>query len=110
SDSEFRIDELVKVNNEVLIATWGNLANRVTSMLHRNFDGVVPEPGELPPESVTLLEQAQESLATVATAYGECHFRNALQEAMRLAQLTNRYLDERAPWKAVKTDLPHAGQ
>ena len=33
-----------------------------------------------------------------------CHFKQAINQAMRLAQETNRYLDEKAPWKAIKED------
>ncbi len=110
SDSEFREDEMIRANNEVLIATWGNLANRVISMVHRNFGGVAPATGELAPESRALIAEAEAAFATVGAEFGACHFRGGLQEALRLAQNANRYLDERAPWKAVKTDLDHAAE
>lgn len=110
SDSEFREDELVRANNDVLIATWGNLANRVISMIHRNFEGVVPETGALAPESEALFADARAAFGTVGAELAACHFRGALQEALRLAQAANRYLDDRAPWKAVKTDRDHAAQ
>ncbi len=110
SDSEFREDDLVRANNEVLIATWGNLANRVLSMIHRNFDGIVPDTGSLAPESAALLDASQAAFARVGDEYAACHFRGALQETLHLAQSCNKYLDERAPWKAVKTDRAHAAQ
>ena len=110
SDSEFREDDLMRANNEVLIATWGNLANRVISMINRNFDGVVPETGPLAPESGAILDAAQAAFAAVGDEIAACHFRAALQEALHLAHAANRYLDERAPWKAVKTDRAHAAE
>lgn len=110
SDSEFREDDLIRANNEMLIATWGNLANRVISMIHRNFDGVVPETGSLAPESTALLDAARAAFDRVGDEYAACHFRAGLQEALHLAQSSNKYLDERAPWKAVKTDRDHAAQ
>ncbi|MCC6388878.1 MAG: methionine--tRNA ligase [Dehalococcoidia bacterium] len=110
SDSVFSEDDLIRANNDVLIGTWGNLANRVISMIHRNFEGVVPESGELAPESSALLADAAAAFGTVASEFEACHFRNAVQEALRVAQAANRYLDERAPWKAVKTDRAHAAQ
>ena len=79
-------------------------------MIHRNFEGVVPESGELAPESSALLADAAAAFGTVASEFEACHFRNAVQEALRVAQAANRYLDERAPWKAVKTDRAHAAQ
>ncbi len=34
----------------------------------------------------------------------DCHFREAIRMAMSLAQEVNRYLDDKAPWKAIKQD------
>jgi methionyl-tRNA synthetase len=110
SDSEFREEELIRTNNDVLIATWGNLANRVISMIHRNFDGVVPAAPALSPESAAILDEARRAFGTVGAEYGACHFRGALNECLKLAQSANKYLDDRAPWKAVKTDREHAAE
>jgi methionyl-tRNA synthetase len=110
SDSEFREEEMVRANNDVLIATWGNLANRVIAMIHRNFEGVVPDAGALSDESKALLADAEQSFVTAAEHYGACQFRNALQDGLRLAQAANRYLDAREPWKAVKADRAHAAE
>lgn len=110
NDTEFREEELIRANNDMLIATWGNLANRVISMIHRNFEGVVPETSDLSPESRTIMAETASAFDAVGAEFAACHFRGGLQEAMRLAQSANKYLDERAPWKAVKTDLPHAGE
>ncbi|MEO8538480.1 MAG: methionine--tRNA ligase [bacterium] len=110
TDTEFREDDLIRANNDVLISTWGNLANRVISMIHRNFEGVVPATAELSTESAALIAEATAAFGTVGAEFEACHFRGGLQEALRLAQAANKYLDERAPWKAVKTDLPHAAE
>ncbi len=110
SDSEFREDELIRANNDVLIATWGNLANRVISMIHRNFDGIVPESGELSAESSSLLAGAEAAFDSVGAEFAACHFRNGMQEALKLAQSANKYIDDRAPWKAIKTDRAHAAE
>jgi methionyl-tRNA synthetase len=110
SDSEFREEGLIQVNNDVLIATWGNLANRVISMIQRNFDGVVPEVGQLSPESLAITNEAQQAFARVGEEFGACHFRGGLNAALDLAQSANKYLDTRAPWKAVKEDREHAAE
>jgi methionyl-tRNA synthetase len=110
NDTEFREEDLIRANNDVLIATWGNLSNRVVSMIHRNFGGTVPEVGSLAPESEAILAETRAAFDAVGSEFGACHFRGALQEALRLAQSANKYLDERAPWKAVKTDTAHAAE
>jgi methionyl-tRNA synthetase len=59
SDSEFTWAEYVRRNNDELVATWGNLVNRTLTFTYRNFDGTVPEPGELTPEDQAILKQAE---------------------------------------------------
>lgn len=110
SDSEFREDELIRQNNDVLIGTWGNLANRVITMLNRNFDGAIPETGQLAPESEALLAAARAAFEKAGAEYGAVHLRAALNEGLAVAQAANRYLGEREPWKAVKVDRAHAAE
>ena len=110
SDSEFREEELIRANNEVLIATWGNLPNRVLAMIRRNFDGVVPEPGPLSAESEALLATVREGFERAGAEYAACQFRAALREGLAVAQAANKYLDDRAPWRAVKEDRDHAAE
>ena len=45
-----------------------------------------------------MVEQAKGAFTTVGDEFAACHFRNALQETMKVAQAGNKYLDERAPW------------
>jgi methionyl-tRNA synthetase len=47
NDVDLTDEELVRRVNDELVATWGNLVNRVLAMTHRTFDGVVPDPGTL---------------------------------------------------------------
>ena len=48
-DSDWDWDEFIARNNNDLVATWGNLANRVLSFAYKHWDGLVPDPGELRP-------------------------------------------------------------
>ena len=41
-DSDFSWGEFVRRNNEELVATYGNLVNRVLTFTYRNFDGKIP--------------------------------------------------------------------
>jgi methionyl-tRNA synthetase len=97
-------------NNDELVANWGNLANRVISFTHKNWDGVIPEPGELEPADKSLLETVERGLVTVAEELEAVRLRSALGEVMRLATEVNRYLDTAAPWKTIKTDRPAAAR
>ena len=44
-DADWDWDEFFHRNNDELVATWGNLANRVLSFAYKHWNGVVPDPG-----------------------------------------------------------------
>ena len=103
-DSDFSWHEFLRRNNNELVATYGNLAHRVLTFTYRNFDGAVPAPGELDERSQGLLRGTEVTLNNVDKLLCGCEFKEAVKEAMSLAQEANRYLDEQAPWKTIKTE------
>ena len=109
-DTDWDWNDFFHRNNDELVATWGNLANRVLSFAYRNFDGKVPEPGELTGEDTELLRQIEAGFMSVADEMEAVHLRAALVEAMRLATEVNRYLDMTAPWQVIKTDRTAAAR
>jgi methionyl-tRNA synthetase len=109
-DSDWDWNEFLHRNNDELVATWGNLANRVLSFAFRHWDGEVPEPGELSAFDQELLATVENGFESVGKELEAVHLRAALGEAMRLASEVNKYLDTTAPWFAVKTDKPAAAR
>jgi methionyl-tRNA synthetase len=103
-DTEFSWEDFVERNNNELVATWGNLANRMLSFAYKRFDGVVPEPGELDAEDRALLAQVEAGFQEVGDLLKACKFRAALGEALALAREANGYLDRKAPWFQIKED------
>jgi methionyl-tRNA synthetase len=109
-DSDWDWEDFFHKNNDELLATWGNLANRVLAFTYKNWEGVVPEPGELNPMDKELLASIEKGFETVAAEYETVNLRAALAEAMRLAGEVNKYLDTTAPWIAIKTDRQAAAR
>ena len=102
ADTDFSWREFVRRNNDELVATYGNLVNRVLTFVYRNFNGCVPQPGELDSPSQGITSKAEETLATMDRLLSQCHFKQAIMAAMSLAQEANRYLDKKSPWKMIK--------
>jgi methionyl-tRNA synthetase len=103
-DTAFSWAEFYRRNNDELVATYGNLAHRVLTFTSRNFEGRVPEPGELTAEDRALLDTARGAFEQVGELIEACRFKEALREVMAVATEANRYLDVAAPWKTLKTD------
>jgi valyl-tRNA synthetase len=76
-DTEFSWEDFVERDNNELVATWGNLANRMLSFAYKRFDGAVPEPGQLDDEDRVLLEKVESGFETVSELYSACKFRAA---------------------------------
>ena len=104
SDTDFSWREFVRRNNDELVATYGNLAQRVLTFTYRSFDGCVPDPVDVDEANQVLLKKTEETLQTMGELISACRFREAIRAAMTLAQETNRYLEEKSPWKVIKTD------
>jgi methionyl-tRNA synthetase len=109
SDADFTWAEYVRRNNDELVATWGNLVHRVLTLTRRHFEGRMPEvPAERAPASQALLARLAAAFGDAGRQIEAVELRAALQTAFGVAQEANRYLDERAPWTAVRGDRAHA--
>jgi methionyl-tRNA synthetase len=106
-DTDFTWSEFVRRNNDELVATWGNLVNRTLQSAFKNF-GAVPEPASLTREDEALLREVAAGFDAVGALIEGARFKNALQEAMRLAGLGNQYVAEQAPWGKLESDRERA--
>jgi methionyl-tRNA synthetase len=83
---------------------FGNLAQRVLSMIAKNCEGRVPQPGELAPEDDELLADAHALLDDVRAQMDRQQFHAALIRIWEAVGAANRYIDHAAPWTLRKTD------
>ena len=109
SDSEFTWQGFHAANNNELVATFGNFVHRVLTITTRNFDNTVPTPAELSEDDEVALTACDTALREVSNAIEARKFRDGLRSAMRLAQVGNRYIDAKEPWKTVKINKESAG-
>jgi methionyl-tRNA synthetase len=108
-DTDFTYEEFVRRKNDELVATYGNAVHRTLSFLQSRFGGVVPQPQPLREADRAILAEVEGGLSVVGHNIAQCHFKDGLNAAMAVARAANRYLDEQAPWKQIKTDREAAG-
>jgi methionyl-tRNA synthetase len=108
-DTDFTYDEMIRRNNDELVATYGNAVHRTLSFLQSKFGGVVPQPQNLREADREILAEVEGGFAVVGHNIANCHFKDGLNAAMAVARAANRYLDEQAPWKQIKVDREAAG-
>ena len=76
-DTDWDWEDFFHRNNDELVATWGNLANRVLSFAYKHWEGHVPEPGELTPADRELLETVDAGFQSVGEQLEAVHLRAA---------------------------------
>jgi methionyl-tRNA synthetase len=101
-DADWNWNDFAQRNNSELLAKWGNLIQRTLSQIWKNFEGKIPQPGELTDADAALIAKAEAAFETVGAKLNAVKLRDALNEVIELASATNQYLDFEAPWKTIK--------
>ena len=109
SDTEISEDEMIRRNNEELVAAWGNLVQRVFTQIQNNFSKI-REIDEADEVDKKLLKEMSESYEIVGQLIEKVELKASLQESMRYVSKINGYLNETEPWKVIKEDEKRAGR
>lgn len=104
-DNDFTWADFQARNNNELVAILGNFVNRALVLTHKYFDGKVPAPAALQQPDLDAMAEIRALKQSVSDNIEEFHFRDALREAMNMARVGNKYLQETEPWKVAKTDM-----
>ena len=104
-DNDFTWKDYQARNNNELVAILGNFVNRAIVLTHKYFEGKVPTAGELQKIDNNTFAELAQIKASLSENLDTFHFREALKDAMNIARLGNKYLQETEPWKLAKTDM-----
>ena len=108
ADTEVSIEEIARRINDELVATWGNLVNRVLSLAQSALGGVVPEVGDRHSSDTALLSATDDALREEADSIERVELRAGLRCAMEAAARVNAYLTSNEPWKLASVDPDRA--
>ncbi|HET7267457.1 MAG TPA: methionine--tRNA ligase [Oleiagrimonas sp.] len=88
--------------NSHLVGKWVNIASRTAGFLHKRFDGRLVD--ALDTDLKQRYDAAVEHLAPVPGLYESRDYAAAMRAIMAVADDTNAWIAERAPWKMVKDE------
>ncbi len=109
NDGDFSRRAMVGRLNNDLANDFGNLAQRVLSMIAKNCGGQLPERGEPQPADAALLAAVGALPDQLREHYRVQAFHRALEATWEVISAANRYVDEQAPWALRKTDPARMG-
>jgi methionyl-tRNA synthetase len=103
-DGNYSHEAIVARINADLANDFGNLAQRSLSMIARNCQGRVPEPGPYSPEDTAILKAADRIIVEARQHHEVQAIHRALDAIWRVVADANRYFAGQEPWALKKTD------
>jgi methionyl-tRNA synthetase len=103
-DGNYNHEAIVARINADLANDLGNLAQRSLSMIAKQFEGVLPEPGAFSDNDKAILAQADAMIGLARTAMATQQIHLALNAVWAVVAEANRYFAGEAPWALAKTD------
>ncbi|MFM7014165.1 MAG: methionine--tRNA ligase [Actinomycetota bacterium] len=103
-DGSFSWEDLAARYQAELANGFGNLASRVIAMVHKYFDGRVPNPSLLSERDAQVSETAKKSIESAAKSMDEIAIQDALVAIWDLVDELNSYLTEEQPWILAKEE------
>ncbi|MFW0168883.1 methionine--tRNA ligase [Rothia sp. P4278] len=103
-DGSYSAEAIKNRINSDLANDLGNLAQRSLSMVAKNCEGTVPQPGQFTAEDTAMLEAAGALLEQVRADFDILAFHRALERIWQVVGQANRYFTAQEPWKLRKTD------
>ena len=105
-DGSYNHEAIVARINADLANDLGNLAQRSLSMIAKQLDGILPEPGAFSGSDKAILAQADGMIELARTAMSTQQIHHWLNAVWAVVAEANRYFAGEAPWALAKTDPP----
>ncbi len=108
-DTDFTWDCFTSRINADLNDTYGNFIHRTLTFVASKFNSEVPAPAKLDANDEMVLTTIREKTDQIAQELEATKLQAAANTLISLSRVGNQYLNEKEPWKLLKTDPAKAG-
>ncbi len=107
-DTNFSWDFFIEKINADLNDTYGNFIHRTLTFINSKFGGEIPSAEQLDTDDEKVLAIVREKVDQIADELETGKLQSAANTLISIARTGNQYLNEKEPWKLLKTDPPRA--
>lgn len=98
-DGDFSEQALIERTNADLGDTLGNLLQRTSVLIHKNFNGQIPKPGRFTKEDKTLIQHANKTFPEANALMQKYEWHKAIENIWTFLHACNKYINDQEPWK-----------
>ena len=103
-DSNFTIESFIKRYNSDLANDLGNLLSRVTTLIKKNYNHKIPEPGQPEDQEKSIQLDSYRLVKNVKILFNQMKLNEGIEEILQFIRRINKYMEKNKPWKTVKVD------
>ena len=104
-DLDLNFDDFAAKVNSDLIGKFINIASRTAGFISKKFNGKLATQADIRDSyAIELMSNFINSSSHIAQCYEDRDYGKAIREIMRLADLANEYVNDKAPWVLAKKE------
>jgi methionyl-tRNA synthetase len=107
-DTNFSWDFFLEKINSDLNDTYGNFIHRTLTFINSKFNAEIPSANKLDADDEMVLDKIRERVEAIAEELEASKLQSAANTLISLSRMGNQYLNEKEPWKLLKTDPSRA--
>ena len=108
-DASFSKESFITRYNSDLANDFGNLLSRVSTLINKNYEGIIPNVSNFSPLEMKIQHSSQEVVKKFDSHMSNMAINEAIEEALQFVRSINKYFEQSVPWKVVKDDKISAG-
>ena len=107
-DANFTVESFNNRYNSDLANDFGNLLSRISTLINKNFNGIIPDISSHGVDESKIKKDAEQLIIKYDDLMNRLLLNEAIEEIFQYIRSINRYFEHKAPWKLVKKDLSNA--
>ena len=108
-DASFSKESFITRYNSDLANDFGNLLSRVSTLINKNYEGIIPNVSDFSPLEIEIQNSSREVVKNFDSHMSNMAINEAIEEALQFVRSINKYFEQSVPWKVVKDDKISAG-